>query len=152
MGFTMKRFAALAALTLALAACETTGGVSAPPLVPVPSTPLELGDYRNATEAQTLQAFQQHVAARYAPGVRINTAVEDLDDQEFSCGDAPEQDNGRGDPPAQVCRRTITAANCTHTWQAHLYDTGGDGVLVRTRGLYDRRCGNEGLLGGPGGG
>jgi hypothetical protein len=25
-----------------------------------------------------------------------------------------------------------------------------DGKLSRTRGLYDRRCGGEGLLGGPG--
>lgn len=148
----MKRLAAAAILTFALAACETTGVVEAPPAAVIPAGDLDLGDYANASEAATLQAFQQNAMARYAPGARLEAATSDLSRQHFSCTDAPEQDNGRGDPPAQVCRRTVTQNNCTHTWQVHLYDAAGEGVLQRTRGLYDRRCGNEGLLGGPGGG
>lgn len=148
----MKRFAAAALLTVALAACETPGGGPAapPPPMALPPGALDLGDYRTANEAATLQAFQQSASARYLAGVRLIAAVADLDDQDFNCVDAPEQDNGRGDPPAQVCRRTITQSNCTHTWQVHLYADAS--VLTRTRALYDRRCGNEGLLGGPGGG
>jgi hypothetical protein len=149
----MKRIAAVALMTFALAACETTGvGPAAPPPVAIAAGELDLGDYRGASEAATLQAFQQNAAVRYAAGVHLDAAMADLSSQQFNCSDAPEQDNGRGDPPVQVCRRTLTQNNCTHTWQVHLYDNSGDGVLTRTRGLYDRRCGNEGLLGGPGGG
>jgi hypothetical protein len=31
----------------------------------------------------------------------------------------------------------------------HLFDTHGDARIARARALYDRRCGREGLLGGP---
>jgi len=97
-----------------------------------------------------LSTFQQNVTDRYGAGIAISDAAADLRRTEFNCADAPPQDQGRGDPPAQVCRRTITFSGCTHTWQVHLFDQDGDEQLVRTRGLYDRRCGNEGLLGGPG--
>lgn len=146
----MKRFVAAAMFVLALAACETVpAGVSTPsnPSASIPSDPLNLGDWRNASESATLQAFQQNVTSRYGTGVEISAASADLRRNEFNCGAAPPQDRGRGDPPAQVCRRTTTANGCTHTWQVHLF---GDDALSRTRGLYDRRCGGDGLLGGPG--
>jgi hypothetical protein len=150
----MKYAAPIAALALLLSACATptsTGGPSEPVGgAEIPSGTLELGDWRSANETATLQAFQSSVTARYGAGVAVSAASADLRRNEFSCGAAPPQDNGRGDPPAQVCRRTTTASGCTHTWQVHLFDEGGNGRLARTRGLYDRRCGGDGLLGGPG--
>jgi hypothetical protein len=149
----MKRFAAAAALAFALAACETTP-VNAPsePSGPasIPSGDLSLGDWRNASEAATLEAFSSNVSSRYGAGLAISAASADLRRNEFNCGPAPAADRGRGDPPVQVCRRTTTASGCTHTWQVHLFDEGGNARLARTRGLYDRRCGGDGLLGGPG--
>lgn len=147
----MKRLALV--LVLALSACETvatSGSVTPGGTGGISSTPLSLGDYRAMSEAATLQAFQNVVTSRYAPGAALDVAEGDLRRNEFNCGAAPGTDAGRGDPPAEVCRRTITASGCTHTWQVHLFDGHGDGRLARTRGLYDRRCGNEGLLGGPG--
>lgn len=146
----MRKFLVIGAL-IALAACETTSvsGVTTPSgPAAIPSTPLNLGDWRNATPNATLSAFQETVGERYGAGLALNAISSDLRRQEFTCAAAPQ--NGRGDPPEQVCRRTITASACTHTWQVHLFDTAGDGRLARTRGLYDRRCGNDGLLGGPG--
>lgn len=147
----MKRIV-LALSLIALASCATP--VSAPSAPTgddtIPSTPVDLGAWRTANEAATLSAFQDSVGSRYGRGVRISAAVGDLTRNEFTCGAAPPRDAGRGDPPAQVCRRTVTASGCTHTWQVHLFDTSGDGRLARTRGLYDRRCGGDGLLGGPG--
>jgi hypothetical protein len=139
-------------LALLLGACETlpTGGVTEPsgPSV-IPSTPISLGDWRNANEATTLEAFQQGIASRYGAGLEVANVSADLRRNDFNCGAAPPRAEGnRGDPPAQVCRKTTSANGCTHTWQVHLF---GDGAaLSRTRGLYDRRCGSDGLLGGPG--
>jgi len=148
----MKRFAA-AVLAFALAACATP--VSTGPTAPsgpstIPSGAIDLGDYRNASEAATLQAFQQNVNGRYGVGLQISVVAADLRRNDFNCGAAPAQDRGRGDPPAQVCRRTISVSGCTHTWQVHLFSGEGNARLARTRGLYDRRCGGDGLLGGPG--
>ncbi len=146
----MKRFAALASLVL-LAACATAE-VSAPPPASsgasIPSAPLDLGDWRNASAPVTLAAFESNVARRYGAGLAVSAVAGDLRAQQFTCGAAPRAEGGRGAPPAQVCRRTVTANNCTHTWQVHLFEEAGR--LSRTRGLYDRRCGNDGLLGGPG--
>lgn len=146
------RTLALAIAAIALAACETipTSGVQTPTgPATIPSTPLDLGDWRGGSEAAVLQAFQNNVAGRYGQGVAVAAASSDLRRNDFTCGAAPARtQEGRGDPPAQVCRRTTTASGCTHTWQVHLF---GDGEgLSRTRGLYDRRCGGDGLLGGPG--
>lgn len=147
----MKRIALALGLGL-LASCATpVGGVSTPSgPARIPNAPLDLGDWRNATEAATLQAFQQNVSSHYGAGLPINAVSANLNSQQFSCGAAPAQSGGRGDPPVQVCRRTMSNSGCTHTWQVHLFDTSGDGALARTRGLYDRRCGGDGLLGGPG--
>ena len=146
----MKRLVAAIGLAAVLAACETvptSGGPSAPPppSATIPSEPLALGD-RNAAAATTLAAFEQTVQARYA-GVELSAAAADLRRSEFNCGAPPPAEDSRGDPPAQVCRRTVTASGCTHTWQVHLFDN--TGRVERARGLYDRRCGNDGLLGGP---
>lgn len=146
----MKRLAAVIGLAAVLAACETvptSSGPSAPPppAATIPSEPLALGD-RTAAAATTLAAFEQTVEARYT-GVELSAAASDLRRSEFTCGAAPRAEDGRGDPPAQVCRRTVTASGCTHTWQVHLFDNSGR--VQRARGLYDRRCGNDGLLGGP---
>lgn len=146
----MKRLAVVIGLAAALAACETvptSGGPSAPPppVASIPSGPLELGD-RTGPAPATLAAFEETVQARYT-GVELSAAAADLRRSEFNCGAAPRAEDGRGDPPAQVCRRTVTASGCTHTWQVHLFDNSGR--VQRARGLYDRRCGNDGLLGGP---
>jgi hypothetical protein len=148
----VPRFLA-ASLALLLAACATPVGGPVEPSGPasIPSSSIELGDWRNATEAAVLQAFEQTVASRYGAGLQVTAASADLRRNEFNCGAAPPRAEGnRGDPPAQVCRKTTTANGCTHTWQVHLFDQAGDGALSRTRGLYDRRCGGDGLLGGPG--
>jgi hypothetical protein len=139
-------------LALLLGACETlpTGGVTAPsgPSA-IPATAISLGDWRNANEATTLEVFQQGIASRYGAGLELANVSADLRRNDFNCGAAPPRlaDN-RGNPPEQVCRKTTTANGCTHTWQVHLF--GNEGALAQTRGLYDRRCGSDGLLGGPG--
>src|SRR5262245_53885474 len=136
----MKRIVLALGLASALAACATPpGGVSTPSsAASIPDTPLDLGDWRNATEAATLSAFQQGVTSRYAAGLAINAVAADLRHNDFNCGPAPPPDLGRGDPPAQVCRRTVTNSGCTHTWQVHLFDENNSGQLAHTRGLYDR--------------
>lgn len=146
----MKHVSLLAAALL-LSACATVPtDASSPTSGAALEGDLELGDWRSADQATMLAAFQQHVESRYGAGIALSDAVADLRSNDFNCGDAPTVDEqGRGDPPAQVCRRTATANNCTHTWQVHLFET-TDARIARTRGLYDRRCGNEGLLGGPG--
>lgn len=143
-------YAALAAALLLAACASVPAGPSAPggPAT-IPSSPVELGDWRGASEAATLAAFRQGITARYGAGLQISAVSADLRRNDFNCGPAPRAEGGRGDPPAQVCRRTATASGCTHTWQVHLFDEGGNGALARTRGLYDRRCGGDGLLGGP---
>lgn len=148
----MKHLVAIAALA-ALAACTTAAVTSPSPPAgssTIPTAPLDLGDWRIATPPATLSAFEANVAARYGAGVRVSDASADLRRQEFNCASAPSAADGRGAPPAQICRRTFTADNCTHTWQVHVFDEAGTGRVARTRGLYDRRCGNDGLLGGPG--
>jgi hypothetical protein len=146
------KYAPFLVAALLLSACETIPAAAPPPGEAGArfEGDLDLGDWRNADEAATLAAFQQNASSRYSAGLAVSDAASDLRRSEFNCGAAPPQDQGRGDPPAQVCRRTVTYSGCTHTWQVHLFDQNGDARLARTRGLYDRRCGNEGLLGGPG--
>jgi hypothetical protein len=140
----------LLAGALLAAACETmpVGGVSTPTGTgAIPSTPLDLGDWRRASAAQVLSAFQQNIAARYSAGLALSAVSADLRRNDFNCAPPAPATDPRGDPPEQVCRRTTTANGCTHTWQVHLFDNSGR--VERARGLYDRRCGNDGLLGGP---
>lgn len=149
----MKRIVLALAVATALGACATSpvGGTSpAAGGSTIPSSPVELGDWRNASEVATLSAFQRGISSRYGAGMSISAVARDLRGNSFNCGAAPAAEAGRGDPPAQVCRRTTSAAGCTHTWQVHLFDQNRNGQLARTRGIYDRRCGGDGLLGGPG--
>lgn len=135
---------------LALSACATAvpPGPSAPsgPSA-IPSTPIELGDWRRASVNAVASQFERNVSGRYGEGVALNAVAADLRRNEFNCGGGG---GGRGDPPEQICRHTVTQAGCTHTWQVHLFDADGNDRLARTRALYDRRCGDDGLLGGPG--
>ena len=147
----MKRFLA-ATLALLAAACATTP-ISSPiaPTGPVsiPSGAFDLGgDWRHDTAAAVVTHFEQSASARYGAGLALADVTADLRHNQFAC--TANHDPGvRGDPPAQICRKTVSEAGCTHTWQVHLFDTHGDARLGRTRGLYDRRCGNDTLLGGP---
>ncbi len=141
--------AALASVILASCATITPPGASTPSGPPsIPSAPLALGDYRGASPSAVLSQFERGVSSRYAAGLALNAVSADLRRNAFTC--APGASSERGDPPAQICRQTLSANACTHTWQVHLYDRGGDSQLARTRALYDRRCGDDGLLGGPG--
>ena len=148
----MKPIAWAAALVavIALSACATgPSGVLTPSGTgSIPSTPIDLGDWRRASASATLQNFERTVASRYGVGLQMSAITADMRRNDFRCSAPPQ--GGRGDPPAQLCRHTVTVEGCTHTWQAHFFDQGGDGRLARTRGLYDRRCGGDGLLGGPG--
>lgn len=149
----MQRTLIAAVLGLALAACQTipASTVSTPSgPAAIPSTPLDLGDWRNATPPVALAHFQETVSSRYGAGQPISAVTADLRRNDFSCAAPRASTDGRGAPPAQVCRKTVTQSGCTHTWQAHLFDAENDARLARTRALYDRRCGNDGLLGGPG--
>jgi hypothetical protein len=136
----MKRLAV--ALLLLSAACATTPTGPAS----VPQGALDLGgDWRRASPSSVLHQFENEVSRRYRPGLTLAAASSDLGRQSFRC--APNADT-RGAAPDQICRKTVTVENCTHTWQVHLWAQSG-GALERTRALYDRRCGGEGLLGGP---
>jgi hypothetical protein len=134
-------------LALLVSGCETMSQ-SAPSAAGAPSTALDLGDWRNAAPAATLTQFENAVASRYAAGSSVSDAAADLRRNDFTCA-ANNDTSGRGDPPAQICRKTVTADTCTGTWQVHLFDTSGDGRIARARALFDKRCGREGLLGGP---
>lgn len=146
----MKKLLVLA-FALAAVACSTVPTSTPPRNAPpgIPSTPLGLGDWQSASVGQTLTQFSENVARRYRPGLPLSTINADLRREEFNC--ANNTDSVRGDPPDAICRKTQTVNGCTHTWQVHLFDDNNNSLLLRTRGLYDRRCGNDGLLGGPGG-
>lgn len=139
---------AIAALTAACQTIPTSGTVtpSGPPTIP--SGALDLGDYRRDNANAVIQNFEQNVNRRYGAGLELSAVVADLRRNQFNCAAAPA--STRGDPPAQICRRTVTESGCTHTWQVHLYGAPADvSDLARTRSLYDKRCGGDGLLGGP---
>ena len=149
----MKGRISLTALSLGVlaAACVTpVGGTSTPSgAATIPSAPLNLGDWRRANVNTVVQNFEREVSSRYGLGLALSAVSADLRRNEFTCA-ANTQTNERGDPADQVCRKTVSAENCTHTWQVHLFDENGNAALTRARALYDRRCGGDGLLGGPG--
>jgi hypothetical protein len=153
----MRILAGTIGLSLALAACTTvpslsSGGGGAPPATAppraavMPTAPLELGDL--STGALAIERrFSNVVANRYPAGAALPAIEADLRRSGFAC--APPASR-RGDPPAKACRRMVRAQGCGHTFQVHLFDQGRNGRLARVRALYDRQCGGDGLLGGPG--
>jgi hypothetical protein len=147
----MKAFIVLGALAFALGACATlpVGGAASTPDARIPEAPLDLGQWQSASASAAGQHFEREVAARYRAGIASGALGADLARSQFTCA-APRDDSGRGDPPELICRRTVSAAGCTHTWQVHAYEEPGRRVLARSRAIYDRRCGGDGLLGGPG--
>lgn len=110
----------------------------------IPRGSLALGDYQRGSSDAVSRAFAQTVSQRYGAGLALNTVTADLGRQQFAC----RAGGGRGDPPDQMCRRSLQSGGCTHTWQVLLYNDGGARGLSRTRGLYDRACGDGELLGG----
>lgn len=142
----MTRFALPLALLLFVAACATTPPPPSNAPAIMPQTALDLGgDWRRSSIASVARRFSEEVAQRYRAGATIPASVDDLARNQFRCAANTDM---RGDPPAQVCAKTETVANCTHTWRVMLYAQAG-ATVERARGLYDRRCGGEGLLGGP---
>lgn len=146
----MSRLLPALGLSLALAACVTpVGAPSAPTGSGIPSSPISYGDWRRASAPATSEFFEHEIASRYRTGLALTVVNTDLRRNEFSCN-ANRDTGGRGDPPDLICRKTVAIEGCTHTWQVHIFDLDGNGELARTRALYDRRCGGDGLLGGPG--
>ena len=146
----MRSVVILVAACALASACATVPGAAAPSVaVNIPASPLDLGDWRRAGANALVQHFEREIAARYTTGIPLNAVSSDLRRNDFAC--AENRDSaGRGNPPAQICRKAAAAENCTHTWQVHLFNANGGDTLARTRALYDRRCGGDGLLGGPG--
>jgi hypothetical protein len=148
MMMTSLRFFTTAAIGLFLSACATAPvtGPSASAGPTVASGPLDLGgEWRDSSVGAVAERFERGVTARYAAGLELAEASSDLRANDFRCREGRE---GAGEAPAQVCSRTETEGDCTHTWQVHLFKAEND-ALARTRALYDRRCGGDGLLGGP---
>lgn len=140
---------AACALASACATTPTAGSVASGAASNISASPIDFGDWRRASATAVTQHFEREIAARYTNGIALSAVAADLRRNDFAC--AENRDSaGRGNPPAQICRKAASAENCTHTWQVHLFNTNGANELVRTRALYDRRCGGDGLLGGPG--
>jgi hypothetical protein len=154
----VRTLGAAAALILWLSACAslpTLPGVDtgpAPASRPsgdeIPAEAIDLGSYALMEPDAVLRRFRGEIGRRYAPGMPLSVAVADQKKNRFSCAAATAA--AGGDPPDQVCRRTVRLEGCTHTFQVHLFDQDGDKKLARVRSLYDRTCGGDGLLGGPG--
>lgn len=131
-----------------LAACATSPGGPMPTRprgAGVASGPIDLGAYRSQRPEAVSARFSSTIANRYGEGTALTAVAADLRSQQFACR-APR--DRRGDPPAQMCRRSVREGECTHTWQVLLYSAPHGAALGRTRGIYDRACGDDGLLGG----
>jgi hypothetical protein len=145
----MTRAALFALLALLLAACAAPGTTvpAAPTGGPrIASGAIQLGDWARGSEPSVARSFAEAITHRYGMGLPLSAATADLRANQFTCAGAGDR---RGDPPDMVCRRSISAAGCLHTWQVHLYSDAGAQGLSRTRGLYDRSCSRDQLLGGP---
>lgn len=151
------RFSTLVALS-ALAACTTVpaSGPSAgkPPAAAaptratsMPTAPIDLGDPAKGSVDATIARFSGQIMRRYPDKAPLAGVEADLRRNAFACGPSNAR---RGDPPDRVCRRVVRAAGCAHTFQVHLFVDGKAAKLDRVRALYDRQCGGDGLLGGPG--
>jgi hypothetical protein len=112
----------------------------------IPTTPIDLGPYAMGQQQAVAGRFQREITGRYPLNVALGTVAADLRKNAFICFAAAQ---GGGDPPRQVCRKSVKIAECEHTFQVHLYDAAGNLKLARTRALYDRVCGGDGLLGAP---
>jgi hypothetical protein len=145
----IARFSALfAALALAACASGLAGANKAHGVAP-PRGELPLGDYAKGDEAKLAADFSRMVGARYPAGLAMSAAQADLGRNKFNCAAPKLGAKPAGDPPDLVCRRVIKAGGCDHTWQVHLFDDdGGKPSVARVRGLYDRACGSDDLLGG----
>jgi hypothetical protein len=123
-----------------------------PPTAPtgaaIPNEPIDLGSYALMDPDAVIRRFRGEIGRRYGPGLTLASVGADLKKNKFSC--AASAVAGSGDPPDQVCRRSIKVEGCAHTFQVHLFDDKGQGQLARVRSLYDRTCAEDGLLGGPG--
>lgn len=143
----MKHLLFFVAAAALLSGCAMIGGKPAPASEPTatarPTGPIDLGEYAKNSEGAISSMFAKQIVARYAAGSPIGAAVKDLADNRFACA-APKA--GGGDPPDQVCRRTLRADGCTYDYQVHLFDDPGKRGLNRVRGLYHKACGEE-LLG-----
>lgn len=153
----IRRLVPLAAL-VALTACATTPlSTSAPGKPPLasaptratamPTTPIDLGDPGKASPDAAAARFSGQILRRYPDKAPLTAVEADLRRNAFACGPSKAK---RGDPPDRICRRTLKASGCTHTFQVHLFVDGKAAALDRVRALYDRQCGGDGLLGGPG--
>ena len=133
---------------LLLSACESgVTGASKAGGAGMPRGEIALGDYGSASEQTIASGFSETIKARYAAGLPIAVANADLNRNKFNCGPSQKGKPG-GDPPDLVCRRVIKAGGCDHTWQVHIFDdNGGAPTIARVRGLYDKACGNDDLLG-----
>lgn len=147
-------FAVLA--TALLGACATlppppSTGTEPPAAGPagpkITDEPIDLGDFASQGPEGVQKRFGDKLRDRYAVGLALGDIAADQARNGFTCAPSAAK---AGDPPDQVCRKAVKAANCTHTFQTLLYDAAGDGKLARLRGLYDRVCEVDGLLGGPG--
>lgn len=138
---------AVGALLAALAVLAASGCAALRSKTPAGEAPaIELGDYAKGVEADVLAAFAKTASARFAKGEPLAAALKDLAANKFDCAASIQKG---GEPPAQVCRRVIKADDCTNTWQVHLFAGGAEkDVVERARGLYDKTCGKEELLGG----
>ena len=144
----MKRIL-LAFLVVALAACAAGRPIGAmAPTGPgrIADGKIDLGDWARGSQDSVARRFAETIAARYGSGVPIAAAAADLRSNQFNCAANAER---RGDPPDMSCRRTISGAGCINTWQVHLYNDRGAQGLSRTRGLYDKTCSRDQLLGAP---
>ncbi len=143
----MKHFLILGLAVLA-ASCATDVVTPSETHNAVATGPLDLGDYQHADVNAVVQSFETSANAHYAAGQAFAPVLADLHTNQFNCA-ANHDASHVGDPPAQICRKTVTESGCTYTWQVHLFDNHGDAHIARTRELFDKRCGHEGLLGGP---
>jgi len=144
--------------TLALSACAVLTDARPPPAAvaphaaSMPKTPIAVADLIRDDSGAAGGRFAAQMLARYPAGAPLSVVQADLTANSFACTPPPPPVRGapRGDPPVRICRREIRAADCKIGLQVHLFSGAPAGRLGRLRALYDRRCGADGLLGGPG--
>lgn len=145
------------AATLALSACAATTGLSTGPSggsdasasTPAtsggpPSSPKVLitrGDWRAVGREAAARDFTTSLQRAVPTGQPLATARATIEASGFSC---VKPASGF----ALSCRLLAQETKCAHVWRV-LINAERDQV-TRARGLYERTCGEDGLLGGPG--